>query len=174
MRSLIVLMAIWTITTAAVRAGDKPAGWGPVDFLLGDWVGEGGGGPGQGSGSFSFHPDLQGKVLVRKNRAEYPATKDRAASVHDDLMIVYHDAPEAPLRAIYFDSEGHVIRYEIQSGQEGEAVFVSAPEPSAPRFRLTYMHTGPDQVKIRFEIAPPSHPAQFASYIEAGAHRTAK
>ena len=58
------------------RAADKPAVWGPVEWLLGDWTGEGGGGPGQGSGSFSFKPDLQGKILVPKNRAEYPAAKE--------------------------------------------------------------------------------------------------
>src|ERR1035437_2254222 len=58
---------------------DKPEGWGPVQSLVGDWTGEGGGGPGQGSGTFSFKPDLQGKILVRRNRAEYPATKERAA-----------------------------------------------------------------------------------------------
>jgi hypothetical protein len=34
-----------------------------------------------------FQPDLQGEILVRKNRAEYPATKERAEFVHDDLMI---------------------------------------------------------------------------------------
>jgi hypothetical protein len=36
--------------------------------------------PGQASsGSFSLHEELQGKVLIRRNRAEDPATKDRAA-----------------------------------------------------------------------------------------------
>jgi hypothetical protein len=142
---------------------------------VGDWTGEGGGGPGQGSGSFSFKPDLQGKILVRKNRAEYPATKERAAFVHDDLMVVYRDTPEAAPRAIYFDSEGHTIRYEVQAQPDGgEVVFVSGPEPSAPRYRLTYTRVDQDRVKIKFEIAPPGHPDQFATYIEASAHRVGK
>jgi hypothetical protein len=151
---------------------DKPADWGAAQYLIGDWIGEGGGAPGQGGGSFSFKPDVQGKILVRKNRAEYPASKDRAAFVHEDLMIVYRDTPEASPRAIYFDSEGHTIQYEVQAPPDGHAVvFVSAAEPSAPRYRLTYTRVDQDHLKIKFEIAPAGHPEQFASYIEASARR---
>jgi len=172
MRYLLPL-AIFVCLSAS--AADEAAGWGPVRYLVGDWTGEGGGGPGQGSGSFSFMPDLQGKILVRKNRAEYPATKERAAFVHDDLMVVYRDTPEAGLHAIYFDSEGHTIRYEVRVPPDGsEVVFVSGPEPSAPRYRLMYTRVDRDRLKIKFEIAPPGHPEQFATYIEASARRAAK
>jgi hypothetical protein len=176
MRYLIPLAIIWaTMPRPGASAADQPAGWGPVQFLVGEWTGEGGGGPGQGSGSFSFKPDLQGKVLVRKNRAEYPATKERAAFVHDDLMVVYRDAPEAAPHAIYFDSEGHTIRYEVQAAPDrGAVVFVSPAEASAPRYRLTYTRVDQDRLTIKFEIAPPGKPAQFATYIEAGARRSAK
>jgi len=173
MRYLVSLAIIWAIMPRFnARAADPPAGWGPVEYLVGDWIGEGGGGPGQGSGSFSFKPDLQGKILVRRNRAEYPAAKDRAAFVHDDLMIVHRETPDGPLRAIYFDSEGHTIRYEIQAAADGGAVvFVSAAEPAAPRYRMTYTRVGQGRLKIKFEIAPPGKPEQFATYIEAGASR---
>jgi hypothetical protein len=88
-------------------------------------------------------------------------------------MVVYRDAPEAALRAIYFDSEGHTIRYEVQGPPDGgEVVFVSGPEPSAPRYRLTYTRVGQDRLKIKFEIAPPGKADQFATYIEAGARRS--
>jgi hypothetical protein len=175
MRYFLPLAIIWTIMGLRANAADKPAGWGPVDYLVGDWTGEGGGGPGQGSGSFSFQPDLQGKILVRKNRSEYPATKERAAFVHDDLMVVYRDAPDAGLRAIYFDSEGHTIQYEVHAASDGsQVVFVSGAEPSAPRYRLTYARAGQDRLKIKFEIAQPGKPEQFATYIEAGARRAAK
>src|SRR6202043_3487814 len=85
--------------------------WAPLAFLIGEWTGEGGGGPGQGSGGFSFLPDQGGKILVRKNRADYAATKDRPAFSHTDLMIVYNEQGETKLRAIYFDMEDHVIHY---------------------------------------------------------------
>jgi hypothetical protein len=94
--------------------------------------------------------------------------------VHDDLMVIYRDTPEAALRAIYFDSEGHTIRYEVQAPPDGGVVFVSGPEPSAPRYRLTYTRVDWDHLKIKFEIAPPGKPEQFATYIEAGARRSAK
>jgi hypothetical protein len=90
-------------------------------------------------------------------------------------MVVYRDTPESPLRAIYFDNEGHTIRYDVQSPPDGgEIVFVSGPEPSAPRFRLTYTRVDQERMKIKFEIAPPGHPEQFAAYLEASAHRAAK
>jgi len=175
MRHFVPAAILVMMTCLQARPGDKAAGWGPLESLVGDWTGEGGGGPGQGAGSFSFKADLQGKILVRKNRAEYPAGKARAAFVHDDLMVIYRDTPQAPLRAIYFDSEGHTIRYEVEGAPDGgEVVFVSGPELSAPRYRLTYTRVDQDRLRIKFEIAPPGKPAQFATYIEAGARRSAK
>ena len=170
----VMILAVVLPVMAYFRAGaaDTSSGWGPVQILVGDWTGEGGGGPGQGAGSFSFKPDLQGKILVRKNHAEYPAAKERAAYVHDDLMVIYRETPEAALRAIYFDTEGHTIRYEVLAAAGGDGVvFVSGAEPSAPRYRLTYTRVDQDRLKIKFEIAPPGKPEQFTTYIEAGGHR---
>jgi hypothetical protein len=141
--------------------------WGPVQFLVGTWTGEGGGGPGQGAGAFSFAPDLQGKVLVRKNYAEYPAANGRPAFRHDDLLIVFREA--GALKAIYFDSEDHTIRYTVV-GSAGAAVFTSDEGQPGPRYRMTYAPSGKDSVRIKFEIAPPGK--EFATYIEAAARRS--
>jgi len=54
----------------------------------------------------SFHKNLDGKVVVRKNYAEYPATKDGPA-FGMRLMIVYPSS--GSLRAMYFDNDGYVI-----------------------------------------------------------------
>ena len=142
--------------------------WGPAQFLVGNWAGEGGGQPGQGTGAFSFSPELQGKILVRKSFAEYPAANGRPASRHDDLLVVYRDEATHGLRATYFDSEGHVIRYAVRPA-EGTVVFVSDGAPSGPRFRMSYTSTGKDTLKFKFEIAAPGK--DFAPYIEAAAHR---
>jgi hypothetical protein len=142
--------------------------WGPAQFLVGNWAGEGGGQPGQGSGAFSFSPDLQGKILVRKSFAEYPPANGRPASRHEDLMIIYRDATTHALRATYFDSEEHVIQYAVNPA-EGGVVLVSEGAPSSPRFRMTYTSTGKDTLKIKFEIAAPGK--DFAPYLEAAAHR---
>ena len=143
--------------------------WGPLQFLIGRWSGEGNtADQGSGAGAFSFSPDLQGKVLIRRNFAEYPSAKDKPAYRHDDLMIIYHDGEAHDLRAIYFDSEEHLIRYAIKPTANG-VEFLSDDSQDKPRFRLTYAATGADKLKLKFEIAPPGK--DFAPYIEANAHR---
>ena len=52
--------------SSASSAQETTSGWALFEYLLGDWVGEGGGQPGQGTGEFSFHPDLQNRILVRR------------------------------------------------------------------------------------------------------------
>ena len=79
---------------AAVLAGSSagaaaPKGLEPLRFLLGDWQAAGGGRPGEASGGFTFAPSLQGRVIVRTNYAQYPATADKSSSRHDDLMVLY-------------------------------------------------------------------------------------
>src|SRR5438067_2074282 len=90
----------------SLMAAESP--WMPLQFLAGEWVGEGTGSPGQGTGGFTFKLDLQDKVMVRTNFAKYPATNGRPAATHEDLMVIYTEAPDQRLRAIYFDSENHV------------------------------------------------------------------
>ena len=105
-------------------------------------------------------------VIVRKNRAEYPATKDRPAYVHDDLMIIYRDSEKGSFRAIFFDNEGHVIHYAIQaSPDENSFQFLSDASPNSPRFRLTYSKSGPKVLDIKFELAPPGKPDSFSQFI---------
>ena len=164
------------------RQGGKPGGSSgraaagarldSLRFLLGRWEGVGGGEAGQGSGYFTFEEGLQGKVLVRKNHSEYPATKDRPAFVHDDLMIVYADPQTGGARAFYTDSEGHVINYAVGVSGEGQSVtFLSDPRDPGPRYRLTYFLTAPDTLALTFETAAPSRPEQFQKLIEAKVRR---
>lgn len=148
----------------------KPVNWDAYRFLLGEWVGEGTGGPGQGNGGFTFSLDLQNTVLVRKNYADYTATKDRPAFSHNDLMIVYQ--ANGITRADYFDNEQHVIHYTVSISEDSTSfIFVSDPVASEPRFRLTNAKQGTDSMKITFEIAPPGRPDSFNRYIEAVASR---
>jgi hypothetical protein len=146
--------------------------WDAFRFLLGDWVGEGTGAPGEATGGFSFSFDLEGKVLVRRNRADYPATKDRSAFSHTDLMVIYHEPDGQTVRAIYFDNEGHVIHYSVSLSQDQTALtFLSDPSPSAPRFRFTYIKARNDSMTFRFDIAPPGKPEGFSKYLEGSLHR---
>ncbi len=144
--------------------------WDAFRFLLGEWVGEGAGAPGEASGGFSFRFDLEDKILVRRNHADYPATKDKPAYSHTDLMVIYQE-PEAT-RAIYFDNEGHVIHYAVGlSKDQTTLTFLSEPSPSAPRFRFTYNKVKNDSMTFRFDIAPPGKPEAFSKYLEGSLHR---
>ena len=146
--------------------------WKALDSLVGTWVGEGSGDPGQGTGGFSFAWDLQGKILVRKSYADYPATKDRPASSHQDLMVVYQEPDTRLSKAVYLDNEGHVINYTVTLSPDAKSiVFLSELRPSTPRYRLIYIMTGKDRVELTFEIAPPDKPDSFTTYIKAGARR---
>lgn len=161
-RKALIIAAL--LMPAAIAADD----WGPVQFLVGKWTGEGSGQPGNGAGAFSLLPDLQGKILVRKSFAEYPATDGRPATRHDDLMIVYRQSGSGELRAAYYDSEGHVIAYAVQA-VEGGVAFVSGGPRDQVRYRLTYVAAGKDRARLKFEIAPPGK--DFNVYIEAGIRR---
>jgi hypothetical protein len=166
------LALVVTFSLAGMGAAPKEDAWSPYRFLLGEWVGAGGGSPGKGSGTFSFALDLQGKVIVRKNHAEYPATGGRPAFAHDDLMVISQGQGGKPAQATYYDSEGHVIRYTVTPSADGKAItFVSDSAPSAPRFRLTHALSEGGTMTIKFEIAPPGQPDGFKTYLEGSATR---
>ncbi len=163
MLPLFALMAVPALQAPA------PKPFAALEFLLGTWEGEGGGDPGRGSGAFSFARELAGTVLVRRNHSDYPATKDRPASHHEDLMVIFSEGGR--LGAHYYDNEGHVIRYWISGPDEQGAVQFVSETQAGPRFRLIYRPTGKDKLTLRFDIAPPGSPDAFKTYIEATAKR---
>jgi len=169
MRSL-VLVAAAVIVAGSTVVGQAEDRWKDFSFLLGEWVGEGKGSPGEGAGTFSFEFSLDSRVLVRKSHSTYPATKDRPAFTHDDLMMIYPEGGR--MRAIYFDNEDHVIHYTVSASADPPGlVFLSDPTPNAPRFRFRYASLGKDKVNGRFEIAAPGKPDAFSLYIEGDARR---
>src|SRR5215831_12543167 len=150
--------------TAGVRAQSDPIA--ALRFLIGDWQAIDTA-PGE-TGAFTFKLTVQNHVIVRTNEAIYAATADRPASRHDDLLVIY--AENGSLKADYFDNEGHVIRYSVQSKPQA-VVFVSDPSPREPRYRLTYS-VGADGVLLgSFELAGPGSPDAFKPYLSWKARR---
>jgi hypothetical protein len=131
-----------------------------LDFLLGEWTGIAGEKDtpqGAGQGSFSFESQLKQQIIVRRNSANYAS-----GAQHDDLMVIYADAAEPTPRAIYFDTEGHVIRYTLAFPSPNRVVFESDAAEPGPRFRLTYLMDGAT-LDGRFEIAAPG--SEYKTYL---------
>jgi hypothetical protein len=164
-----VLIALFCNTLRADSPGDT---WSAIRSLVGKWEGVGGGSPGSGGGQFSFALDLNDRIIVRRSHSEYPASEGRPSIVHDDLLVAYQEDSAKGIRAIYFDNEGHVIHYAVESSADGNTItFLSSPDPKSPRFRLSYIKSGEDEVSIRFEIAPAGKPEEFKMYLEGKAKR---
>ena len=150
----------------AVRA-EAPAPLAPFHFLLGDW--EGIGDQGGATGGFTFAPGAQDRVIVRTNHSNTPPSGGRAASRHDDLMVMYVEA--GLVKAEYFDSEGHVIRYVAAETHPGEVVFLSEIKATEPRYRLTYTQASATTVNGRFDVAPSGKPEAFAPFLSWSARK---
>jgi hypothetical protein len=134
--------------------------WAKLEFLLGQWTGIAGEKDtplGAGQGAFSFEPELNRKIIVRRNNATYDS-----GDSHDDLMVVYLDTPGDTPRAIDFDTEGHVIRYNLAFPSPNRVVFESDGTQPGPKYRLTYWMEGA-VLKGRFEIAAPA--SEYKAYL---------
>ena len=165
MRQLLLIVLLLSASQAAHAQSQTSLD--SLKVLIGKWTGEGQSEVGAGGGYFTFETSLKDKVLIRKNHAEYPATKDRPTVTHEDLMVVYVDAAAKKLRGFYPDSEGNTINYLITISDDQRTItFASDPRDPGPRYRLTYVLTQPDQIALTFEVAPPDKPDQFRKFID--------
>ena len=167
MRPLLALASLLLLINPAGAQKSSTNSLDDLRFLIGEWEGVGGGGPGSGKGTFSFTSDLHNKVIVRRNHAEYPATADRPAVRHDDLIVIYLDGDSNQILANYFDSEGQQISYKVTPSSDHEAVmFLSEPSVSQPRYRLSYRKLQNGTLSGKFEIASPGQSEAFKIYLE--------
>jgi hypothetical protein len=162
---ILTLALVGLLSTAFGQQSDI---WNKWSWLIGDWAGEGTGQPGQGEGTFSFRPDLDKKILVRKSHSEYPAAESKPIVIHDDLMIIYPDQSGNPVKAIYFDNEGHTINYSI-SYPDKSIVMTGEKAANIPVFRLTYTLLENDIVNTKFEMSQDG--VKFMVYIEGKSKR---
>jgi hypothetical protein len=150
---------------AAPAAGQT--NWQGLGWLEGQWTASGGGAQ-AAIGGFSFSREAGGRVLMRRNFADYPAQNGQPASRHEDLMVV--ERGEGGLRATYWDDEGHTIHYAVTTPSDGAVMFLST-DTAGPHYRLSYKRTVTG-LEGRFEIAPADKAANFQTYLSWTARRT--
>ena len=116
------------------------------------------------SGRYTFQRELNGHILARHATSDpnckAPANFDCS---HTDLLYVFRDFPGAPLKAIYFDSEGHVIHYDVSTPAPTQVMFLSTSS-AGPQFQLTYeLKSG--VLTGRFQMRMPGQ-TEWRTYLE--------
>ena len=169
MNRFIAVSALFAFALAqsggAVRASADP--WIALGFLEVTWDAHAqtGSAGAQGNGTYTFKPELKHHVLVRRSgvyaACEGPANFD---CEHSDVLYVYQEAESQPLKAIYFDNEGHVIHYTVSTPDSTTAVFISEASPSGPQFQLVYQLKD-KLMSGKFQMRMPGQ-TEWKSYLE--------
>ena len=135
----------WLLALSLLAGGETVSAevdpWNAVSFLQGTWGAEirGGAAGARGMSTYTFKAELKHHVISRTSAA--PATCKGPEDFdcgHSDLLYIYQEGADQPLKAIYFDNEGHVIHYDVSTPQPSTAIFISEASASGPQFRLMY------------------------------------
>jgi len=140
--------------------------WKSLQFLIGTWEAhtQGGSAGAAGAGTYTFGPELRNHVLARHSSSEKckgPADFDCG---HADLLYVYAEAPGESYKAIYFDSEGHVIHYDVSVPSPTMAILLSEASRPGSQFRIVYELKGATMYG-KFQVRAPGQ-TEFQSYLE--------
>jgi hypothetical protein len=135
-------------------------------FLEGTWEAQAQGNTGAtATGTYTFKRELGDHILARRSSSpsacKGPVTFD---CEHADLLFVYQVASGQPLKAIYFDNEGHVIHYNISTPAPTTAIFLSDSSRPGPQFRLVYELKGTIMFG-KFQMQIPGQ-TEWKSYLE--------
>ncbi|MGB9234248.1 MAG: hypothetical protein WCC04_07520 [Terriglobales bacterium] len=168
MRYFVRIFPLFLAFAASAQSGAPATDpWRALAFLQGTWEAKtaGGAAGAKGTGSYTFRTELKNHVLARHRTTSAgckgPADFD---CDHSDLLYIYQDATGQPLKAIYFDNEGHVIHYDVSTPDATTAIFISESARPGPQFRLMYeLKSG--VMWGKFQIRMPDQ-AGWQSYLE--------
>ncbi len=162
---MIPIAAFLALVPVLPQLQGAPADWHSLHFLEGAWEAKTVHGPPgvTASGTYIFRKELGGHVLARHTSAQGckgPADFD---CNHGDLLYIYEEPAGRPLKAIYFDNEGHVIHYDVTTPAANTAVLVSEPD-AGPGFRLVY-ELKAEVLSGKFQMRMPGQ-TEWTSYLE--------
>jgi hypothetical protein len=137
-----------------------------LSFLLGTWTARtNGNSRAEATGSYAFVLELKNHIMARRAVAKESCKgPDDFDCQHSDLLYIYPDGPKGALQGIYFDNEGHVIKYSVSTPTPSTAVFLSDASTNAPQFRLVYERKA-DTMDGRFQMRMPGQ-GEWRSYLE--------
>lgn len=165
MKTALLSLLLCTASLNAQSSKPAPKPFQSLAFLQGTWEAKAQGDTGAAAnGSYTFRLELRDHVLARHSYTadcKGPADYD---CEHGDMLYVYADAPGQPLKAIYFDNEGHVIHYDVSTPDPTTAVFLSDSSRPGPQFRLVYSLKG-SVMSGAFQMRMPGQ-AEWRSYLE--------
>jgi hypothetical protein len=167
LRRIGVVFALAFFLAPYVPAQSKPDPFAALSFLLGTWEAKTVNNPSvTSSGTYAFRTELNGHILARHSFKDSSGCKGPSDfnCEHGDLLYIYSDAPGQPLRAIYFDNEGHVIHYTVNVTDAMTAELISDSAQPGPQFRLLYELKG-KIMSGKFQIRLPGQ-QQWKSYLE--------
>jgi hypothetical protein len=172
MKRLLMAVLILLPAMAFGQSGAAPDPFKALSFLEQNWEANTNGYGGvKSTGTYTFRRELGGHILARRSTSDVtckgPTDFDCG---HGDMLYVYQDAPGQPLKAIYFDNEGHVIHYDVTTPGATSVVFLSEADRPGPQFRLSYELK--DSVMYgKFQSRMPGQ-TEWRSYLEwSGAKR---
>lgn len=174
MKKVFAIALLCVATTLFAQSAPAPASdpWTTLAFLEGTWEAKAQGPAGaSASGTYTFRPELANHILARHSTSNAgckgPASFD---CEHGDLLYIYVDAPGQPLKAIYFDNEGHVLHYDVSTPTPATAIFLSDASHPGPQFRLVYERKG-SVMSGKFQMHMPGQ-TEWKSYLEWSGTKT--
>jgi hypothetical protein len=149
--------------SAQSNAPERDA-WKALNFLQGTWQAKTGeGSAAKVTGTYSFTRELKGHVLARHSTVAGCTGPEAFDCEHGDILYIFEEMRGQPLKAIYFDNEGHVIHYSLSTPDATTVIFLSDPGPG-PRFRLVY-HLEQGIMSGKFQVQMPRQ-EDWKSYLD--------
>jgi hypothetical protein len=160
---LLTLSASAQITPAA-RANPNST-WERLHVLIGTWQAKTsaqGTAAAQSIGTYTFQYDLNGNLITRTSSTDTCKGPSNFDCQHHDALTIYRDAADTTPHALYVDSEGHIIHYDVSAPDPNTVILLS--NTPGPKFRLVY-HFESETMSGKFQFAPPGS-SEFKSYLE--------